>query len=102
MDVKNRNSLYLCIDQGGHASRAIVFTHEGVMVCSAYTEVKTLQSAKHLVEYQAEDILVFGMSCDDDLFFQGVGQCLERMIIFPVDHGVKRLISTSFNLSGAN
>ena len=65
MDVKNRNSLYLCIDQGGHASRAIVFTHEGVMVCSAYTEVRTLQPAKHLVEYQAEDIL---QSINDSIF----------------------------------
>jgi glycerol kinase len=57
MNFITRDTLYLCIDQGGHASRAIVFNHTGVMLASAYAEVKTQHPAKHFVEYQAEHIL---------------------------------------------
>jgi len=57
MDFVTPNSLYLCIDQGGHASRAIIFNHNGEMVTSAYSEVETQYPAKHYVELNAEDVI---------------------------------------------
>jgi len=57
MDFITPDSLYLCIDQGGHASRAILFNHEGEMVCSAYSEIKTEHPAKHYVELNPDDLL---------------------------------------------
>lgn len=51
------NSLYLCIDQGGHASRAIIFNHDGEMVSSAYCDVKTHHPAKHFVELNANEVI---------------------------------------------
>lgn len=57
MDFITPNALYLCIDQGGHASRAIIFNHEGEMISSAYCDVKTEYPAKHYVELDAQAIL---------------------------------------------
>lgn len=57
MDFITPDTYYLCIDQGGHASRAIVFNHEGEIVSSAYCDVATQHPAKHLVEHRAEDII---------------------------------------------
>ena len=68
MDSTPRNSLYLCIDQGSHASRAIVFSNEGALVCSAYTEVKTQQPEKDFVEYRAKDIL------------QSINNCIHQVL----------------------
>ena len=57
MDFITPDSLYLCIDQGGHASRAIIFNHKGEMVTSAYHEIETEYPAKHYVELNAEDVI---------------------------------------------
>ena len=57
MDFLTPDSLYLCIDQGGHASRAIVFNHNGQMVTSAYSEVETEYPAKHYVELNADEVI---------------------------------------------
>ena len=57
MDFITPDTLYLCIDQGGHASRAIVFNHEGEMVSSAYCDVATQHPEENFVEQRAEDIL---------------------------------------------
>lgn len=57
MDFITPNTLYLCIDQGGHASRAIAFNQRGEMVCSAYSEVKTEHPAKNFVELNAKDVV---------------------------------------------
>lgn len=57
MDFITPNALYLCIDQGGHASRAIVFNHSGEMVSSAYCEVETEHPAKHYVELNANEVV---------------------------------------------
>ena len=65
------NSLYLCIDQGGHASRAIVFNHEGEMVASAYRDVKTEHPAKHFVELDAEEVM--------ESISQSIDQVLEEL-----------------------
>lgn len=57
MDFITSNALYLCLDQGGHASRAIVFNYKGEVVSSAYCEVKTEYPAKHFVELNAQAVL---------------------------------------------
>ena len=57
MDFITPDSLYLCIDQGGHASRAIVFNHRGEMISSAYCDVNTEYPAKHFVELNAGDVI---------------------------------------------
>ena len=57
MNFLSPNALYLSIDQGGHASRAIVFNHEGEMVASAYSDVETQHPAKHFVELNANEII---------------------------------------------
>ena len=57
MNFLSPNTLYLSIDQGGHASRAIVFNHEGEMVASAYSEVETQFPAKHFVELDANEVI---------------------------------------------
>ncbi|MBE9532643.1 MAG: glycerol kinase, partial [Proteobacteria bacterium] len=57
MDFLTPNSLYLCIDQGGHASRAIIFNHNGEMISSAYCEVETEHPAKHYVELNAYEVI---------------------------------------------
>lgn len=57
MDFITPDSLYLCIDQGGHASRAIVFNHSGEMISSAYCEIETEHPAKHFVELNADGVI---------------------------------------------
>lgn len=57
MNILSPNALYLCLDQGGHASRAIVFNHEGEMVTSAYSEVETQYPAKYFVELDANEVI---------------------------------------------
>ena len=57
MDFITTNSLYLCIDQGGHASRAIIFNKTGEIITSAYAEIDTQRPQKYFVEHQAEDVI---------------------------------------------
>ena len=57
MNFLSPNALYLSIDQGGHASRAMAFNHEGEMVASAYSEVETQYPAKYFVELNANEII---------------------------------------------
>ena len=57
MNFLSPNALYLSIDQGGHASRAIAFNHEGEMVASAYSDVETQYPAKHFVELNANEVI---------------------------------------------
>ena len=51
------DTLYLCIDQGGHASRAIVFNRKGEMVESAYCNIKTSHPAPYQVEIDPNELL---------------------------------------------
>lgn len=57
MDFITPNALYLCIDQGGHASRAIVFNNEGEIVASAYCDVPTQHPAENFVEQDAGELI---------------------------------------------
>ena len=57
MNFLSPKTLYLTIDQGGHASRAIAFNHQGEMVASAYRDVETQHPAKHFVELNANEVI---------------------------------------------
>lgn len=57
MNFITPNALYLCIDQGGHASRAIIFNHKGELISSAYCDVQTEYPAKHYVELNADEVI---------------------------------------------
>ena len=57
MDFLTPNSLYLCIDQGGHASRLIIYNHDGELVTSAYCDIETEHPAKHFVEHDANELI---------------------------------------------
>ncbi len=49
--------LYLAIDQGGHASRSIVFNSHGQPVAEAFCDVSTQHPHKNHVEHGAEEVL---------------------------------------------
>lgn len=49
--------LYLAIDQGGHASRAIVFDQQGNIVAQAERAIRTLTSHTDWVEHDAEEMV---------------------------------------------
>ncbi len=49
--------LYLCVDQGGHASRALVFDARGVVHASAVCEVSTHSPREDWVEHDPEELV---------------------------------------------
>lgn len=49
--------LYLAIDQGGHASRALVFDADGEIVAQAFAEVATYHPAPDRVEHDASEMV---------------------------------------------
>ncbi|HEX2583881.1 MAG TPA: FGGY family carbohydrate kinase [Steroidobacteraceae bacterium] len=53
---KNQSPLWLALDQGGHASRALVFDHRGKQVAQAYAPITT-QRQDERVEHDAREIL---------------------------------------------
>lgn len=56
-NFRSTKSLYLAIDQGGHASRAVVFASEGLPVAEAYCDIETQHPEADRVEYEAEAML---------------------------------------------
>jgi glycerol kinase len=55
--VLNHRSLFLSIDQGGHASRALVYSYEGEVLAHSEHPIQTLHPQAHYVEHDADDIL---------------------------------------------
>lgn len=49
--------LYLAIDQGGHASRAIVFDRQGNIITQAESAIRTLTPHTDWVEHDAEEMV---------------------------------------------
>lgn len=50
-------SLFLSIDQGGHASRAVIYDHEGQIVANCSTPLTTRHPHAHYVEHDAQALL---------------------------------------------
>ncbi len=57
MDYLSPDNLYLCIDQGGHASRALVFDHEGTLVCSAFQAIEAHHTSHDYIEYPPDALV---------------------------------------------
>lgn len=53
----NTKSLFLAIDQGGHASRAMVFNSDGDVIARSEHSIETLHPKPHFVEHDAESLL---------------------------------------------
>ena len=51
-----RSELYLCLDQGGHASRAALFDSEGNMHSLAFRDIATQRDGSH-VEHDPQELL---------------------------------------------
>lgn len=49
--------MWLCIDQGGHSTRAAVFDADGTVVSAASAPVSTRRTSPERVEHDAEDLL---------------------------------------------
>jgi glycerol kinase len=59
--------LYLAIDQGGHASRALVFDAAGRTVSSAFAAIGTARNALGHVEHDADELLAATRQAIDDV-----------------------------------
>ena len=57
MNYSNPNDLYLCIDQGGHASRVLVFNQHGELVTQAFQNIEAQHTAEGFIEYHADELL---------------------------------------------
>ncbi len=57
MEFQDRNNLYLCLDQGGHASRALVFNQSGELIAQAFQDIEAEHTAEGFVEYDALALL---------------------------------------------
>jgi len=53
----NTQPLYLAIDQGGHASRALVFDADGGLRASAFRDIDTQHPGDDRVEHEPEQLL---------------------------------------------
>jgi glycerol kinase len=68
--VFNTNSLFLVIDQGGHASRAMVFSLDGEELARSEHPIRTLHPRAQFVEHNAEDLLHSIQRCVADVVAQ--------------------------------
>jgi len=57
MDVTSPKRLYLCIDQGGHASRAIVFNQIGDVINQADAPLSATHTAEGFIEYDPPSMM---------------------------------------------
>ena len=55
--MHNHKSLFLAIDQGGHASRAVVYNFEGDVVAISSVDLPAQHPQPHFVEHDAQDLL---------------------------------------------
>jgi len=49
--------LFLTIDQGGHASRALLFNNIGEVISEGYQDIKTYKKNENWVEHDAEELI---------------------------------------------
>ncbi|HFE37969.1 MAG TPA: hypothetical protein ENK06_06065 [Gammaproteobacteria bacterium] len=54
---EQKEKLFLVFDQGGHATRALVFNELGQIVCRAESEISTIQKGDLVVEHVPEEIV---------------------------------------------
>jgi glycerol kinase len=61
------NSLVLAIDQGGHASRVIVFDRTGMQLAESFTPISTFRSGQDRVEHDPNEIVDSVRTALDDV-----------------------------------
>jgi glycerol kinase len=64
------DNFYLALDQGGHASRAIVFDERGELIAQAFVPIATRRPAPDQVEHDPEEII--------DSLFAAIADIAER------------------------
>lgn len=57
MDDPNPSNLYLCIDQGGHASRVLLFNQQGKLLTQASHTIEARHTVEGYIEYDAIELL---------------------------------------------
>ena len=57
MDDPHSNILYLCIDQGGHASRVLVFDQLGKLINQASHAIEARHTTEGYIDYDADELL---------------------------------------------
>lgn len=67
------NDLFLTIDQGGHASRALIFNHQGQIIADAFEKISVQNPKKDWVEHDPEEV-VFSIECTVKKVIDAVGQ----------------------------
>lgn len=73
------NSLVLAIDQGGHASRAIVFDRTGMQLAESFTPISTFRSGPDRVEHDPLEIVDSIRTALDDVA-ETLGDDAERVV----------------------
>jgi len=85
--VFSNKSLFLTIDQGGHASRAMVFNIEGDVIARSEHPINTQHPKPHFVEHAPEELLqsirdslaeVIGKLGADARFIDAAGLATQR------------------------
>ena len=69
--TKTSSPLYLTIDQGGHASRAILFDNEGNILKRASRDINTFHPHPYHVEHNPDELI--------DSIFQAIEECLSEI-----------------------
>lgn len=54
MNYLDPDELFLCLDQGGHASRALIFDRTGRLVAAAFQNLEAQHTPEGFVEYDAD------------------------------------------------
>jgi len=100
--VQNNKRLYLSIDQGGHATRTIVFDINGDIVHSVQFPIQTMHPAPHFVEHDAAamlDSIKQGLQAiaqklgDDIRFVEAAGLATQRSNIVCWDRNTGQPLS---------
>ena len=60
--------MYLVIDQGGHATRALVFDLFGKIICHAESKITTIEKGDLIVEHDPEQLIQSVFNVLDDIY----------------------------------
>ncbi|MFP4610062.1 MAG: FGGY family carbohydrate kinase, partial [Thiohalophilus sp.] len=78
MSVTPTDPLYLCLDQGGHSSRALVFDRQGRQIATARQPLTATRSDDERVEYPAAALLESLQRCLQECL-QQLGAARQRL-----------------------
>jgi len=79
LNIQKSHSFYLALDQGGHASRALIFDQSGKVVAQAHQDIETHSPQCNWVEHNAEALVTSLQVAMQDAISQ-LGQQKNRII----------------------